>query len=265
MQTMNIEIDDRYIPTEHGDVFTRRWRTNQTRKTPIILLHDSLGCVELWRDFPERLAAATARDVIAYDRLGFGRSASHPGGWSPHFIRDEAEYFFRPVWQGLDIEHFVAFGHSVGGAMAASVAARYPRNCRALITESAQAFVEDRTLRGIRQAQAAFAEPGQLDRLRKYHGEKAEWVLSAWIDTWLSEGYAGWTLAGSAPGFACPLLAIHGVEDEYGSVVHPQHIAALASGVTQTLLLEACHHVPHREHADLVIRAVDEFLYAMVC
>ena len=108
---MNVETQDRYLSTEYGDVFTRRWRTNLARKTPIVLLHDSLGCVELWRDFPERLAAATARDVIAYDRLGFGRSAPHPGGWSTRFIRDEAERLFlaaqqlarRPLGQRRDL------------------------------------------------------------------------------------------------------------------------------------------------------------------
>lgn len=262
---MTVEIEDRYLPTEHGEVFTRRWRTSHTRETPIVLLHDSLGCVELWRDFPERLAAATSRDVIAYDRLGFGRSAPHPGGWSNHFIRDEAEHFFSPVWQGLDLEHFIAFGTSVGGAIAASLAAHHPRHCRALITESAIAFVEDRTLHGIRQAQAAFAEPGQLERLRRYHGDKAEWVLSAWVDTWLSEGYAGWTLKDSAPGFACPLLAVHGMEDEYGSVVHAQRIAALARGAARELLLDDCRHISHRDQPEAVIKAVGRFLQAVAC
>ncbi len=259
---MNVSTEDRYLPTEHGEVFTRRWRTSHSRKTPIVLLHDSLGCVELWRDFPERLAAATARDVIAYDRLGFGRSAPHPGGWSNRFIRDEAERFFPPIWQALDIEHFIVFGHSVGGAMAASIAARYPQQCRALITESAQAFVEARTLNGIRQAQAAFADPGQLERLGKYHGDKAAWVLSAWIDTWLSETYAGWTLEEIAPGIACPMLAIHGLEDEYGSETHPQRIVELGRGPAQKLLLDNCHHVPHREQPEVVVEAVVRFLQA---
>ncbi|MBA1279580.1 MULTISPECIES: alpha/beta fold hydrolase [Pseudomonadaceae] len=259
---MNVSTEDRYLPTEHGEVFTRHWRTSHSRKTPIVLLHDSLGCVELWRDFPERLAAATARDVIAYDRLGFGRSAPHPGGWSNRFIRDEAELFFPPVRQALDIEHFILFGHSVGGAMAASIAARYPHQCRALITESAQAFVEARTLEGIRQAQAAFAEPGQMERLSKYHGDKAAWVLSAWIDTWLSETYADWTLEETAPSIACPLLAIHGLEDEYGSETHPQRIVELGRAPVQKLLLDNCHHVPHREQPEVVVEAVVRFLQA---
>jgi pimeloyl-ACP methyl ester carboxylesterase len=260
---MTVSSEDRFLPTEHGEVFSRRWRTGHSRRTPIVLMHDSLGCVELWRDFPERLAVATGRDVIAYDRLGFGRSPAHPGGWSDRFIRDEAERFFPPVWQALDIEHFIALGHSVGGIMAASLAAHHPRHCRALITIAALAFVEDRTCQGIRQTQAAFAEPGQLERLRKYHGDKAEWILWAWIDTWLSERYAGWTLEDSAPGFTCPLLAIHGLEDEYGSIAHLHRVAALGSGDVHKLSLDGCQHVPHRERPDVVLDAIGRFLQAV--
>ncbi|WP_217474201.1 alpha/beta fold hydrolase [Stutzerimonas stutzeri] len=261
---MTIETEDRYLSTPYGEVFTRRWRVN-TGRVPIVLLHDSLGSVELWRDFPERLATASARDVIAYDRLGFGRSAEHPGGWSTRFIEEEAARYFPLVGQGLDVERFIVFGHSVGGAMAACVASQFPDRCQALITESTQAFVEDRTLQGIRQAQAAFAEPGQLDRLRRYHGDKAEWVLSAWIDTWLSEAHADWTLADSAPVVACPLLVLHGQDDEYGTVAHPQRIVEQAAGPAQMVLFEGCRHLPHREQPDAVIDAVVTFLQAVRC
>ena len=257
---MVLSTEDRYLPTQHGDVFTRRWRSGDFRKPPIILMHDSLGCVELWRDFPEQLAVATERDVVAYDRLGFGRSAPHPGGWSNRFMRDEAERFFPPVWHALDIERFVVLGHSVGGIMSASVAASHPHSCLALITIAALAFVEDRTLQGIRLTQAAFNEPGQLERLRKYHGDKAEWVLSAWIDTWLSDSYSGWTIEESASGFDCPLLAIHGLEDEYGSLAHPQRVAAIGNGFVQKLLIEGCKHTPHKEQPEVVLAAIRRFL-----
>ena len=261
---MNIETEDRYLATEYGEVFTRRWRAN-AEQVPIILLHDSLGCVELWRDFPERLAAATRRDVIAYDRLGFGRSAVHPGGWSTRFIGDEAARYFPLVCRGLGVEDFIVFGHSVGGAMAASVAAHYPGRCRALVTESAMAFVEDRTLQGIREARALFAEPGQMDRLRPYHGDKAEWVLAAWVDTWLSDAHAHWTLADSAPVIQCPLLAIHGREDEYGTAAHPQRIVELSAGSARMVLFDGCRHLPHREQPDAVIDVVATFLQAVHC
>lgn len=257
---MTVSTEDRVLSTARGDVFTRRWRVRDSRKSPIVLMHDSLGCVDLWRDFPERLAAATGHDVVAYDRLGYGRSARHPGDWSNRFIRDEAEHFFPPVRHALDIEHFIALGHSVGGIMAASLAAHHPNHCRALITIAALAFVEDRTLQGIRQAQATFAELAQLERLSKYHGEKADWILSAWIDTWLSDSFAGWTLAESAPAIPCPLLAIHGEHDEFGTVAHLEQVAALGRGPVERLVLEDCQHVPHREHPARVLARIERFL-----
>lgn len=171
-----------WIDTRPGRIFATRWRhaTNpRSDDVPIVLLHDSLGCVALWRDFPEHLAWATGRNVIAYDRLGFGRSAPHPAVLDRHFIRDEASGTFSALLEAMDMERFIVFGHSVGGGMAVVCAEAYPDRCLALITESAQAFVEDRNLQGILAAKRAFAETGQVDRLSKYHGDKAAWVLDA--------------------------------------------------------------------------------------
>jgi pimeloyl-ACP methyl ester carboxylesterase len=113
--------------------------------------------------------------VVAYDRLGFGRSDARHGPLTIDFVREEAETWFPLVREGLGIGEFIAMGHSVGGGMAALCAATWPEACLALVTESAQAFVEDRTLDGIREAQKAFRDAGQLERLAKYHGEKARW------------------------------------------------------------------------------------------
>ena len=249
------------IDTGRGRLFARHWTHDPARGgVPIVLLHDSLGCVELWRDFPERLAAATARDVIAYDRLGFGRSDAHPDHLRSDFIGEEARADFRCVREAFALDAFVAFGHSVGGGMAVGCAAAYPEACRALITESAQAFVEDRTIAGILDAKRSFAQPGQLDRLRRYHGDKAAWVLSAWIDTWLAPGFADWTLDDDLRSVRCPALVVHGEHDEYGSARHPERIAGLAHGPSALHLLRGCGHVPHRERPDVVLDLVSTWL-----
>ncbi len=257
-----------WIETPHGQLLARSWspakKEDNRVKPPIILFHDSLGSVELWRDFPERLCQATGHEVVAYDRLGFGQSAAYPGDLPMDFIRDEAERFFPLLRAALHIEQFVAFGHSVGGAMAATCASLYGQSCMALITESAQAFVEDRTLQGIRVAKALFANTGQMARLQKYHGDKAQWVLSAWTQTWLSEAFAGWTIESCIASIHCPLLAIHGEEDEYGSVLHPARIARLTTASSECLILEQCRHVPHREVAQAVLDKVSRYL-RVVC
>jgi pimeloyl-ACP methyl ester carboxylesterase len=125
-----------------------------------------------------------------------------------------------------------------------------------LITLSAQAFVEERTLDGIRFAKAQFEEPGQMARLEKYHGNKAQWVLTAWTQTWLSEAFSGWCIENNIDAIHCPLLALHGEHDEYGSVLHPARFARLSRVSGESLILENCHHLPHREAPDIVLDAI---------
>lgn len=236
--------------------------TSATR-APIVLLHDSLGCVALWRDFPAMLANATGRRVIAYDRLGFGRSDPSPGTLPPTFIHDEATRGLTPVCAALGIERFIAFGHSVGGGMAVGCAAAFADDCVGLVTMSAQAFVEDRTLAGIRTAQTAFAHPGQVERLAKYHGDKAAWVLHAWIDTWLAPSFADWSLDADLARVRCPTLVMHGEHDEYGSVLHPQRIAGGVAGPSSLHVLDGVGHVPHREQPDAVLARVGAWMAAL--
>lgn len=247
-----------HLPT--GRLFARIWAPPQAAGSPIILFHDSLGSVELWRGFPAALAARTGRAVLAYDRLGFGQSDPLDDTLDMDFIADEAETFFPALRAELGIDRFVAFGHSVGGGMAVNCAAKFSDACDALITESAQAFVEDRTLQGIRAAQALFEDAAQVERLGRYHGDKARWVLAAWIDIWLSPAFSSWSLDPVLPRVTCPLLAIHGADDEYGSPRHPERIGRLASGPVRIEVMPDTRHVPHREREAAVLGLIAGFL-----
>ena len=254
---------DRWIAHPAGRLFVRDWPAAEGADAslpPLVLLHDSLGCVELWRDFPALLRAATGRRVIAYDRLGFGRSDARTAPPSLDFIADEAAVWFPLLREQLGLGRFAVLGHSVGGGMAVNVAARWPDDCAALVTIAAQAFVEERTLQGLRAARASFAEPGPMDRLARHHGDKARWVLSAWLDTWLSPAFAHWSLDAVLPGVHCPLLALHGELDEYGSAAHPRRLAEFCGGPATVQILPGLGHVPQRERPDEVVRRVAEFL-----
>lgn len=260
---MTVPSRDHWISTEQGRLFARSWAPPEApgdADAPILLFHDSLGCVELWRELPALLAAATCRRVVAYDRLGFGRSDPHPGPLAPSFVRDEAERAVPRLLETLDLGAIVPFGHSVGGAMAVMTAARWPERCVAVVTESAQSFVEERTLAGVRAARAAFARPGQLERLARYHGAKARWVLDAWIETWLDPAFAGFALDDALRGVHCPTLALHGDRDEYGSRAHPERIARLSGGPSRAVILAGVGHVPHRERPERVLDEVTRFL-----
>lgn len=256
-------VSDHRVTTEKGTLFARAWTPSGPRPdgdATVLLFHDSLGCVDLWRDFPPQLAVATRRRVVAYDRLGFGRSDAYPGTLPVTFIHDEAMTVVPRLSDVLGLDAVVPFGHSVGGAMALAAAARWPEQCTAVVTESAQSFVEDRTLSGVRAARADFERPGQLERLARYHGVKARWVLNAWVETWLAPAFAGWHLDDDLRDVRCPTLAFHGDQDEYGSVQHAERIARLTQGPSRAVILEGCGHVPHREQPTRVLDEVAGFL-----
>ena len=251
---------DQYVRIDGNNVFVRHWRVENAVAAPIILLHDSLGSVAQWREFPRHLAQSTQRDVIAYDRRGFGESDPQPTPATIHFIEEEAIHVFPILRKALLLDRFVLFGHSVGGGMALAIAARQPDACEAVITEAAQAFVEQRTLDGIRAAQQAFDDPAQMARLKRWHGDKAAWVLSAWIDVWRSDEFSDWSVDQWLPMIHCPVLAIHGKRDEFGSSAFPQRIVAGVCGPADMTLLDDVGHVPHREREADIIRLATDFL-----
>jgi len=238
----------------------RSWDSGSAAQPPILLLHDSLGSVEQWRDFPPALAHHTGRRVVAYDRLGFGKSSPRGGRPSLDFIAEEATAYFPPLTHALGITRCALFGHSVGGAMALGMAAAHAERVQAVITESAQAFVEARTLDGIRAARAQFEDDAQFARLVRWHGDKARWVLAAWAGVWLSPEFSSWELGPALAAVTCPMLAIHGERDEYGSAEFPRRITQGVAGPSQLALLEGCGHVPHRERREDVLRLSTAFL-----
>ena len=256
---------DVWVEHSRGRIFSRVWGADEGKSSikessPIVMFHDSLGCVELWRDFPALLNAVTGRVVIAYDRLGFGKSDPRSDHLDLDFIADEAKSYFQTIREQLGFNHFIAFGHSVGGGMAVNCAAEFADACEALITESAQAFPEDKTLQSISEAKAQFKESSQLKRLEKYHGTKAEWVVDAWTESWLHPDFVAWSLKEVLPRVTCPVLAIHGIHDEYGSRCHPEIIAGLSGGQSRFEILDDTYHVPHRECGEVVVDLVRHFI-----
>ncbi len=261
MQDSNSE--DFHVDISGGQIFVRRWTTDaSTDQAPIVLLHDSLGCVDMWRDFPGQLAMRLRRQVLAYDRLGYGQSSDRESPPSLHFIDEEARTVFPELCRSLGLSEVVPFGHSVGGGMAIAIASLHWQTglCASVITESAQAFVESRTTAGIQAAKELFGKPGQFEKLSKYHGSKARWVLEAWTETWLDPKFATWSLDSYLKQVQCPVLAIHGDQDEYGSCAFPNRIANGVGGYSKAVILEGIGHVPHREQPDRIIEAVSCFL-----
>jgi pimeloyl-ACP methyl ester carboxylesterase len=252
-----------WVDVTGGRVFVRRWTPQiLADEIPIILLHDSLGCVRMWREFPEQLAIRLGKQVLAYDRLGFGESSPRQSLPSLRFIEEEAFTVFPELCQALGVKEVIPFGHSVGGGMAIAIAGHHSQVglCAAVITESAQAFVEHRTTEGIRDAKKIISDPAQLSKLNRYHGSKAQWVVDAWTETWLAPEFADWSLSSYLEKVRCPVLAIHGDQDEYGSCEFPRRIAGGVETYSEAVILKGFGHVPHRENPERVLDVVSGFL-----
>lgn len=256
-------VAEHLVPTDQGFVFARQWQPqNRSRASgvPLVLMHDSLGCVDLWRELPERLALATGREVIAYDRIGFGRSSRLNERPPADFVTRGATEELAVVLDALGITEFVVIGHSVGGGMALAAGAVFGARCRAVVTISAQSFLEDLTRAGIRKAAEDFADPQLKSRLERYHGARTEWVLDAWIGSWLSPAFDTWCLDAEIARITSPVLAIHGALDEYGSPAQPQRIARMAKVPVASLLLGDAGHFPHRSHSRQTFESIVAFL-----
>lgn len=239
------------IPTSSGAIQAQWWEATEGHDAslaPIVLLHDSLGCIALWRDFPEKLAAASKRRVIAYDRPGFGQSDPQPTRPQvPDFIANEGRTILADVLHALRAEQFIVIGHSVGGCMGICIAAQHPARCVGLVTLAAQAIMEDYTRAGVREGQEIFSHPGHVQPLMHYHGDKARWVLDAWIGAWLSPAMSDWHLTAELQALQCPTLVVQGERDEYCSMRQAEHIMQHAGAHASLLRLPKCGHSPHRE------------------
>ena len=226
----------------------------------LVLLHDSLGCITVWRDFPERLAAALGCDALVYDRRGYGRSSPFgPEPRTPGYLEAEADVLAR-VLDACGVREAVLFGHSDGGSIALVAAAREPARVRAVVTEGAHVFVEERTLAGIRDAREALRTTDLRDRLRRHHGDRTDGVTAAWIDVWLSPGFRDWNIERHLPDVRCPTLVLQGEDDEYGTPAQVHAIVRGVAGPVRAELLPGVGHTPHRAAPDEVLRLTTAFL-----
>lgn len=229
-------------------------------KPTLVFLHDSLGCITVWRDFPDVLSAALGCNALIYDRRGYG--ASSPFGGEPRrpaYLEDEADTLLR-VLQASAIDHAILFGHSDGGSIALVAAARYPDRIGAVVTQGAHVFVEEVTLAGIREARETLRTTDLRERLARHHGDRTDSVTAAWIDMWLSPEFRDWNIEHYLPNIRCPLLAIQGSDDEYGT---PDQVRAVVEGSgagARACMIPGVGHTPHRSATDEVVRATKEFL-----
>ena len=231
------------------------------RPQTIVMLHEGLGSIALWKDFPHKLAAATGCGVVVYSRYGHGGSDKLLEKRPVNFMHHEGEVVLPGLLRKLGIERPILLGHSDGGSIALIFAGRYPESPRALILEAPHVFVEDLSVASIAQAKVNFETTDFRARLARYHRHVDE-TFWGWNDIWLDPAFRSWNLEEYLSAIRCPVLCIQGEQDEYGTVEQIRAIEKAVPG-TETVILQNCKHSPHRDQQEAALRKMVEFVGAL--
>lgn len=231
-------------------------------KPALVFLHEGLGSIRQWRDFPLRVAQATGCATLVYARYGYGQSDVLSAPHTPRFMHDEALNALPQVLAARGLEAPILVGHSDGASIAIIYAgAGHP--LRGLVLEAPHVFVEEHGLAGIRAARRVFETTDLPAKLGKYHRDAAK-TFHGWNDVWLSPEFRAWNIEGYLPNICCPVLVIQGEEDEYGTMAQVQAVARQVSGPCEIVTLPACGHSPHREQPEATLAAVSRFVNRIV-
>jgi pimeloyl-ACP methyl ester carboxylesterase len=224
----------------------------------VVMLHEGLGSVSMWKDFPTRLARATRSPVLVYSRNGHGRSASRHEPRDARYMHEEALTVLPQLLDALEIDRPILFGHSDGGSIALIHAGGSGRAVSGLIVLAPHVMVEELAVNSIAAAKVAYQNTSLRERLARYH-EDVDATFWGWNAIWLSTAFRSWNIEEYLPHIHCPILAIQGQDDEYGTMRQIELIALRAADVTSSPIAQ-CGHSPHRDRPDAVLEAVTSWL-----
>jgi pimeloyl-ACP methyl ester carboxylesterase len=229
----------------------------------LVYLHEGLGCIEHWKDFPESLCEATGLDGLVYDRKGYGGSDDLEGNWEKDYLVGEAGRDLPALLKAAGIEAAILVGHSDGGSIALLAAALTEGLVAAVVAEAAHVFVEDETVRGIEEFMKIYEQKGLREKLARFHGEKIDAVVGRWSSTWLSSHFRDWNIESYLSQIDCPVLAIQGAEDEYATARQVEAIAKGVSGPVFAEIVPNCRHTPHFQARERVISLICDFIESL--
>jgi pimeloyl-ACP methyl ester carboxylesterase len=243
-----------------GFLETAWWGPSPTEAVTLVLLHEGLGCVALWRDMPEQLAEVTGCGVFAYSRFGYGQSDPRPLPWKLTYMEDEARDILPRVLDEARIRSAILVGHSDGASIATVYAGiTRDRRLRGVVLMAAHFFVEDSSIASIAKIRDDYSKGPLRERLARYH-RNPDIAFHGWCDSWLNPGFCRFDITSCVAQIDVPILGLQGAVDPYGSDEQLLTLQRLARARCEIAFIKDAHHSPHLEAKDATISRIAQFI-----
>lgn len=230
---------------------------------PLVFLHEGLGCVSLWRDFPDHVARRVGAPAVVYSRFGYGKSSGLTNARTPQFMHEEALEVLPELLDILGVSAPILIGHSDGASIALIHAAARSRPTTAVVLMAPHVMVEPICVESIARVTETYERTELKVRLARHH-DHVDDAFFGWSRIWLDPRFRTWNLAKESQALDVPALLIQGEDDEYGTLAQLDAIAEVAVGPVQRLVLTKCGHAPHRDQEAVVLDAISGFVQRLV-
>jgi pimeloyl-ACP methyl ester carboxylesterase len=262
---LNSEVEKRegYIKVNDVNLFYEFLNKDllAEEKPLLVFLHEGLGSVEQWKNFPAQLSEKVKCPALIFDREGYGKSGALKSLRDRNYLHIQAQLALPEIFLKLGIDNCkkILIGHSDGGSIAIIHAGTFPEKIIGIITEASHQFIENISVEGIREAVKLYKEGRLKDLLTKYHGEKTDSIFYGWADTWLLEGFQQWNIEEFLKKIDIPFLAIQGKEDQYGSFAQLESIKRNVPK-SDICYVPECGHTPHLQHKEKILQIMSDFI-----
>jgi pimeloyl-ACP methyl ester carboxylesterase len=251
--------------TVNGRRIETEWHGPPPDRAPtLVLLHEGLGCVAMWRDFPKALSERTGYGVLVYSRPGYGTSDPAPRPRALRYMNDEASDVLPAVLDQAGIRKAILVGHSDGASIATIYAgSRQDFRIRGLVLMAPHFFVEDLSIRSIEAAKEAYEGGDLRERLGRYHRD-VDAAFYTWNAAWLDPGSRDWRIEDDLTHVRVPILIVQGTDDQYGTLAQVRLAQDVTYCPVDTLVLQDCRHSPHLDQPEATLRGIAEFAYRLL-
>lgn len=261
---MDSNIKSGYIKIETLSIYYEfiNFHLLDNEKPLLVFLHEGLGSCEQWKEFPTIISSELNLPVFMYDRYGYGKSSKIERQRTISYLEDEALEWLPKIFASLDIEKYkkILIGHSDGGSIALIYPSKYPKNIIGIVTEAAHVFNESKAYDSLLAIVDNFNKGNLKQKLQKYHSSNTETMFRSWAEMWLSNNFSQWNIEHYLSDISCPILAIQGKEDEFGTFKQLESIRKYTNKNCKLLFIENCKHVPHQQAQEIVKKEIINFI-----